>query len=762
MLWHRIVRDANPTGIAKEFRLSALAMASPFETSSKEPLISRRGLLAVALAGGGLALGYAVWPRRQAANLAAAEGESIFNEFLKIGGEGHITFVCPQTEMGQGASTLLAQIVADELGADWRTIAIEHAPINSLYDNPVLAEDWRDGYWPAPDIQATGSSSSQRAFETKVRLAAAGARTLLFKAAAKRWDTGWDTLKSEDGFVLRGQQKLRFGELASEAAGMSLPDEIPLRTGGKRLAGRGVNRLDVPAKLDGSANFAADIRLPDMVFAAIRQGPPDDARLTSFDRKAAAKVPGAISVIDHERWIAVAASTWWAANLALDAARAKFTLVSGLATDASVASGLDAALKQDGTRFYEVGDPERALAGDTPPFERRYEASLAPHASLEPMSATAVIENGQLQLWLATQAPAAARRSAAEAIGIDETAVVVHAMLAGGSFGRKYEADIAAQVAILTKTLERPVQLTWSRAEDTAQDRFRPAAKARMVARLGAGGQIAGLAVAIAAPDGIGEMVERVMNGATPAEARASRSGKAHARAVSGAIPPYAIGALSVDHHPADIGVATGKLRGGADGTSCFFTESFIDELAKQSGRDPFSFRMGLLAGNARLAKCLAKVAQRGGWDGGTQGTSQGLACHMMLGCAIAVLAEAQIGDDRRIHVSKLVAVADVGQVLNPDIARQQIEGGLMHGLALATGRPVRFSKGYPEPRRFGDLGLPRLADMPEISVELVASSEPAGGIGELAVPPVGPAIANALFAGSGRRFRTLPLAPTA
>ncbi len=735
-------------------------MADPFKKPAREPLISRRGLLVGALSGGGLAIGYGAWPRNAVPNLVAAAGESVFNEYVKIGGDGHVTFVCPQIEMGQGSYTLLAQIIADELGADWRTIAVEPAPVNRLYANSLLGEEWRDGYWPAPIVQGTDEANNTSTWEPKLRRAAAGARILLCKAAAKRWDTDWESLKSEDGFVWRGKDRLRFGEIASEAAEQSLPREIQLRTGGKRLAGRGVNRLDVPAKLDGSANFAADIRLPDMVFAAIRQGPPDHARLVSFDKKAASKIPGVVSVIDHKRWIAVAASNWWAANRALDAMRPKFAVDHEFVSDAKIANGLDVALKADGHRIAETGDGEAALAGDTPPFERIYEAGLAPHAALEPFAATAAIENGQLQLWVPTQLPEAARIAAAQAIGMDEKAVVIHAMLVGGSFGRKYETEIAAQAAILAQKLERPVQLTWSRAEDFAHDRFRPAAKAKLAARLGPGGQIVGLRVAIAVPDSVGELARRATKGASTYEARVALSGHPHGRAVSGAIPPYNIPALAIDHHPADIGIATGKLRGGADGYTCFFVESFIDELAKLSTRDPFSFRMGLLAENTRLAKCLAKAAQRGGWDGGTQGTSQGIACHMMQGSLIAILAEAQIGDDRRVNVSKLVAVADIGQVLNPDIARQQIESGLMQGLALATGSRVHFESGFPEPRRYGGLGMPRLSDMPEISVELVVSEESSGSIGEIAIPPVAPAIANALFAGSGRRFRSLPLAP--
>jgi isoquinoline 1-oxidoreductase subunit beta len=426
-------------------------------------------------------------------------------------------------------------------------------------------------------------------------------------------------------------------------------------------------------------------------------------------------------------------------------------------TDTTVAKSLEDALKAEGEAVFTLGDVDAMFAG-VKPIERDYSVGFAPHAALEPMSATAAIEGDRMQLWIATQSPQLARKAAARAIGMDETAITVHAMQIGGSFGRKYEVEIAGQVAILARKLARPVQLTWSRSEDMTQDRFRPAARARMTARMDAGGVVPAWRAKVATADGMGEMIARNLDGLKPHESQSKLAGDAAARAVDGATPPYAIQTVSVSHHPADLGLPTGKLRGGAHGASAFFTESFVDELAHQAGRDAFSFRMGLLSGNPRLAQCLTRVTSRGGWDGGAQGGGQGLACHVMQGSYIAVLAEAQIGDDRRIRVTKLVAVVDAGQILNPDIARQQIEGGLLYGMGLAIGAPISLDRGIPKPKRLGALVLPLLADMPEISVELLQSTEPAGGLGEIAVPAVGPAIANALFARSGQRYRSLPL----
>ncbi len=725
--------------------------------SLTQPKISRRGLIAGALAAGGLFVGWTLWPKKYSPNLATAPGETILGGYVKVGRDGHVTVICPQVEMGQGSATLVAQIVADELGADWRTVAVEPAPLNLLYDNELLAHNWKDGWLPAPQLQATGGSTTLRAFETKLRKSAAGARILLSKAAGARLDADWQACETEEGFVVRGNDRLRFADLAEEAAGFSLPETIVFRNSGTRLAGQSVPRLDIPAKLDGSLNYAADVRLPDLLYAAIRQGPPGNTTLKSFNEKAAKATPGVSKIVKQDRWIAVVAETWWSANRALDAGGARFETAGGFKTQKQVTFALEKALKADGKVVAEVGDALTLLASGAP-VTRAYAVNFAPHVALEPMAATARLDGDGLQLWIATQAPGLARAAAARAIGLDEDDVAVHAMQVGGSFGRKYEVEIAAQVAILAKEMGQPVQLVWSRQEDMAHDRMRPAASARVTAKLAAGGKIDAWRADIAAPDSLGELIERNLVGTLPEEARQSVLGKANARAVDGAIPPYAIPAYSILHHPADGGIPTGKVRGGAHGYTAFFTECFIDELAKMFNRDGFSFRMGLLAGNPRLARCLTEVTTRGGWNGGAQGTNQGLACHVMLGSFIAVLAEAQMGDDGRARVAKLTAVADVGRVTNPAIALQQIEGGLMFGLGIATGTPIRLEGGIPEPRSIGALKLPLLADMPEVSVKLIRSSEAAGGIGEIAVPPVGPAIANALFAATGQRFRSLPL----
>jgi len=330
-------------------------------------------------------------------------------------------------------------------------------------------------------------------------------------------------------------------------------------------------------------------------------------------------------------------------------------------------------------------------------------------------------------------------------------------MQLGSQAGQGMDSEAAVQAGLLSRTLKRPVQLFWSRAEAILQDRFRPPAHARLAGRV-IGGRVAGLLTRIAAP-AYGDAVARTLL-PNAALARSIALGGADGFAVAGAATPYGIEHLAVDHHPADPGVPIGYWRSAAHSYTCFFTESFIDELAGAASAEPFSFRMAMLGQRPRLARCLSTAAALGGWQGGTLGTGQGLAVHAAHGSFIAVLAEAR-AEGGRVFCDRLVAVADVGRMINPDLVRQQIEGGLVFGLAAAIGCAPGFANGLTRVRRLADLNLPRLADAPEITVELIGSDDAPGGASELAVPPVAPALANALFAATGRRYRELPITLT-
>ena len=734
--------------------------------------IDRRTLLIGGGAGVGLLIAWGVWPRDYAPNLTATKGETVFGAWLKIGEDGHIVVAVPQAEHGQGVYTTLPQILADELGADWRTVGVQPAPLNPLYANGIAFDELFEGTFgklPAPlraryaernALVLTAGSSSVRQFEHPLRAAGAAARILLTKVAAKRWGVDWQSCGAVGGFVTHGANKLRFAELAAAAAGGNVPHPIPLRGGdANRLYGQSLPRLDVPAKVDGSANFAGDIRLPDMVYASIRQGPVGDTKLIRADRAAADKIRGVSAVVTNDRWVAAIGNNWWAANKALDALAPRFETRGRIINSDSIDAVLDAALDGPGSRMAEQGDLLAAFKGASV-ITAEYRVGLAVHAAIETTTATAQYRDGRLELWLPTQAPGRARAAAAATLGIAEDAVVVHPMLIGGSFGANLEHLAAEQAALLAREVKRPVQLVWSRSEDMLHDRYRPAAAARMTARLGANGQILGWLTKIAAPATGHELAERLLPADPATRAAMAINGSGDAYAVAGARPFYRIPSFAVDHHPADIGVPTGHWRSGAHSYTCFFTECFLDELAHAAGTEPLSYRIGMLGGDVRLARCLSTAASLGGWEGGVPGSGQGIACHAFRGSYIAVLAEASIGDDQRPKVDRIVAAVDCGRQVNPDVVRQAIEGGLIFGMAQALGASTGFSENLAEARGFGDLDLPRLADMPDITVELIRSEADPGGVSELAVPPVAPAIANALQAATGMRLRSLPLRP--
>ncbi len=753
--------------------------AGPEEGQNSAKFFTRRNFLIGGSAAAGLTLAWAIWPRAYEPNISAAENEVIFGAYLKISKEGQVTVVVPQSEMGQGVYTMLPQILADELGADWRTIAVEPAPINPLYANDLLAQQWAETLLPAGagtltkeeaarwvakniatrnDFIVTADSASIPAYASSFREAGAAARVLLSKAAAKRWEVEWEACTSENGFIKNGENKLRFGELVADALQQELPDPVPLLSSpANNLVGQDLPRLDMPSKLDGSANFAGDIRLPDMVYASIRQGPIGATRLKSFNREGANKIVGLVDVVEHDQWIAAVATNWWAANDALDKMSPMFETTGLLPDSDKMDAALDTALEEGaGVRFASRGETNPAFE-EFQNVQARYQADAAVHAPIETRTATADYKNGRLELWLATQAPAAAVQAAAKAIGISTDNVTLYPMLAGGSFGRNLDSKIAAQVSIIAEKIGRPVQLMWSRTEEMMHDHYRPPAYARLDAATDKAGRIQALQIKIAAPASGREQSKRVVRGMDEIAAMRASIDEADVKAVEGADVQYNISNFSLDHHPAYIGAPTGNWRSNAHSYNAFFVESFIDELAARAKIEPLSYRMQMMSGRPRLARCLTGVAAMAGWDGGLDGSGQGLACHSMRGGHIAVIVSANRGESG-LRVRRISATVDIGRIIHPDIARQQIEGGIIYGLAMALGSSTRFNGGIADARRLSDLALPRLAETPVIQVEFIRSEEDPVGVEEIGVPAVAPAIANALFSATGTRFRQLPL----
>ncbi len=750
--------------------------------------VSRRGLVAGAALGGGLLVAWWVMPRTYPNPLQPASGEHAFDAWLKVAEDGVVTVAVPQLEMGQGVTTLLPQIIAQELGADWRQIAVEPAAVSGAYPNVPLAERWShlwdpttSGLSEATDdflaerfasqsrFTATAEGTSLAAYEAPCRAAAAAARAMLAQEAASRWDVAWEQCDVSGGLVRYGEQTATFGELSAGAAGRSPPDPPPLRPElldtEPQVTGADLpvafSRIDLPSKVDGSYQFAGDVRLPGLVYAAIRHGPSDGSELTDFDAEAGARISGVVGAVKGKRWLSVAANNWWSANRALDAMDPQFKTSFPVNSD-DIAGRLDTMLEGGPSfRIAETGFGEEGMGRVD--FARRYEVDPAMAAPLETATATARLRDGRLELWMASQAPEQARSAAAKAIGLSPEDVALYPMPAGGSFDARLEHDHAIEIALIARELGKPVQLSWPRRDEIIRSRPRAPSYMLLGAQLaqGGSGQIDALRVRLACPPSTLEFGNRLFGNLTSSAAVREATGKKDELACEGALPPYELPSVVVEHVPVEIGLPVGRVRGNSNSYTAFAIESFIDEIASAHSREPLSYRMALLGGDIRLAACLQRAAQIAEWDGGLDQSGQGLACHRIGGASdggrIACVATARPGEGG-VRVTKLSVAVDIGRIVNEDIARQQIEGGLVFGIGIALGNAIQYRAGMPTGLDYSELGLPTLADCPEIAVEFMASEAPPFDPGELGVVVTPPAIANALFSATGLRLRRLPL----
>lgn len=704
----------------------------------------RRTLLIGGGVGVGLVIALTVLPalRRGDANRDHALGA-----YLKVGRDGRVIVAVPQVETGQGIWTALPQIAADELGADWQMVAVEPAPFDDIYANRLAAEEgWFAGLGSFRRFRLddaagriTAGSTSVRAFEQAMREAGAAARAMLIKAAAARWNVDESECDTRSGRVVQGARSLGFGELAEEAAGHDPPRSPQFQAGRGALIGKPLQRLDLPAKSDGSFRFTGDVRLPDMLFAAARMAPPG-GRIGGFRQSAA--------IMSGEGWIAATGETSWAAQRALDAAAVRFEVPQmrvplNARMDDALAAG-------EAENWFSSGDYAPAVEGSRA-LTALYRVAPAMHLGLEPATATARLSGGQLEVWAAAQAPELARRIAKRFA--DGAAVTFYPMPPGDQGGRAMEPD-AIQIAIeLARQLKRAVQATLFPSASQNADRPAPAALARMYALPGAGGIPAAWKMRLVTASALGSSLSRLAGGDVQASLTASAGGGA---------PPYAIPNVQIDAVAADLPYLSGYMRGSPDREIAFFIESFIDELARAAGLEPFAFRMAMLGQNPRLARCLQQVASASDWDGGARGSTMGIAACSAFGSHIALVAEATVGAGQTIEVHRLVATVDCGRMANQDLVKQQIQGGLLWALAQAVVPGPEWLGPMPKARPIGGLGLPRLAHTPEIRVDLVDNNLPPGGVNGLGVAVLAPAVANAIYAGTGKRLRNLPFDPMA
>ena len=700
------------------------------------PAVSRRTLLIGGGAGVGLIVAFLAWPKREGSPLRPDAKEAVFGPFLKLATDGRVTLAVPQVETGQGVWTGLAQIAADELGAAWEQMAVEPAPHGPAYVNRLVAHEYDI------DTRITAGSSSIRAFEQPLREAAAVARAMLCQAAADRWDVSAAECDTEGGFVFHEGKRIGFGEVSADAAKLPPPGEPPLRPPGSgKLAGEPLPRLDLPAKSDGSLRFASDVRLPRMIHASVRLAPPQ-GRLTGFSRKSAEVQRGLLDLVVRDQWLAALGETWWAADHALTRAAPKFSGPDVNDIDARLAAALNGA---EAKTIFEQGDYEAETEG-TSPLAATYSIDPTPHFSLEPPSAVARFADGRLEVWARTQVPDLARAAAAKAGAVEADDVTIYPMPVGDGSGNAFDLQAIAIAVELARHARRPVNLSFPPATAQNQDAVRPPMLARMSA--------------LPSPDGRLRSWRARLVGQPGLEAALARKKEAPAFRPRVVDPPYGIPAIRVDATDAALPIRTGYMRGGEEAMLTFATESFVDEMARAMGAEPLAFRIGLLGGAPRLAQALMAAARIGGWDGGASGGSMGLACASLFGSRIGLLAEATVGADQQVQVSRLVAAVDAGRIVNSNLVRQQIEGGLLAGLAAAVVPAPDFVAGMPKAVPMRGRGFERLHQVPKIEVEIIRSEEEPGGISGLGMAVLAPAVANAIAAGTGRRLRNLPFDP--
>ena len=720
--------------------------------------LSRRTLLVTAAAGTGLAIGWAVWPRGRGAAFAAGPGETAINAFLKIGADGRVIVAVPQAEMGQGIWSGLAQIAADELGADWNAVGVEPAPLGPDYGTKGMLTDTVGGMPGAFrgiagfvggkvieyfEMQITGGSTSVRGFELPLRAAGAAGREMLCRAAARRWDVDWQDCDTKNGFVVHKANRLAFADVVKDAVAEDAPASPTLRTV-PQLTGKPVLRLDIPAKTDGSARFGADVRLPGMMYAAIRHDPFGAVR-TGVDKTA---LPVTARLVEGPDFIAVVADGWFAAKMALEAVTPAYKPAAKPAGP-WIEAGLKAALKGAGNVVEDEGDV--AAAAGKGAISADYTLPFLAHACMETMTATVRIADGKVEVWAPTQSASLSQWAAARALGVEDAAVTVYPTLIGGGFGRKIETDAVAAAALIARAAGRPVQLIYSREEDFGRDMWRPAVAARLKGAATANG-VTAWDSHVAVPDVASSVVGRNLPklAGEPKTGAAAIEGSAHL--------PYAIANIRVAHSLAECPVPTGFWRSVGHSFSGFLTESFTDELAHSAGADPGAFRLAMLADKPRHAAVLRAVLKAGGPLGlQSPGVGRGVALVESFGSIVAQIAEVVVTPEG-FRVSRVWAAVDCGRTINPDSVRAQIESGINYGLSAALNGRVSFAAGEAVERNFDTAPVLMLADAPAIEVIIIASTESPGGVGEPGTPPIAPAVANALFAATGQRRRDLPL----
>jgi isoquinoline 1-oxidoreductase subunit beta len=712
----------------------------PMAQMSSAPKLTRRTMLkATAAAGGGLILSVSL-PRLTAALAAEAPADFAPSAFVRIDPDGKVTFTIPQVEMGQGIYTALSMILAEELDAPFEHVnAVAAPPDDKLYGNPLLG------------FQVTGGSTSVRAFWDPMRGAGARARAMLVAAAAAKWSVDPSSCRTENGEVYHdaSAQKATYGELVRAAAALTPPRNAPLKPATDfKLIGKSLKRLDTPDKVNGKAVYGIDARPPGVKIATLASCPVFGGKVARVSDERAKTVPGVRQVVVLDDLVAVVGDHMWAAKQGLDALDITWDEGpnAGVST-AEVLNGLVAASEKAGAVAKTTGDVAKAL-GDGTKLEATYHVPFLAHAPMEPMNCTVHIRADACEIWVGNQVLSRAQGIAAEITGLPLEKVVVHNHLIGGGFGRRLEVDYIAKAVRIAQKVDGPVKVVWTREEDIRQALYRPFYFDRFAASL-SNGRITAWSHKIAGSSVLARWAPPTFEDGLDADA------------VDGAVDfPYETPNLHVEYvHSEPPAVPTCFWRSVGPGHNIFVVESFVDELAHAAGQDSVAFRRAHLEKEPRLLACLNLAAEKSGWGNALPArVGRGVACQSVFGSYVAAILEAEVDNEGGIAIRRVTAAVDCGTVVNPDSVEAQIQGGLIFGLTAALYNEITIAKGRVQQSNFNNYRMMRLNEAPAIEVHLTRNGEAPGGIGEPGTSIAAPALANAVFAATGVRLRSLPI----
>jgi isoquinoline 1-oxidoreductase subunit beta len=703
-------------------------------------VLSRRSFLrAGAAAGGGLVLSLNLpWGTR----VAAADETFTPNAFVRIGRDGRIILTMPYVEMGQGTYTSIPMLIAEELEVDLHQVQLEHAPPNEkLYANPLLG------------IQATGNSNAIRGAWKPLREAGAAARTMLIAAAAQRWNVDEATCRAERGEVVHVPtgRRIAYGELAADAARLPLPASVELKRPQEfKLIGTPAKRLDTPAKVNGTAVYGIDVRPPGVKIATLAQSPVFGGRVKSVDDAAARAVKGVRQIVRLDDAVAVVADHMGAAKKGLAALVIEWDDGPHAKLDTgAILSQLEQATRNEGAVAQNIGDVGRAMAGAVTKVDATYHVPFLAHAALEPMNCTVHVRPDGCEIWVGNQAIARAQAEAAKTAGLPLDKVVVHNHLIGGGFGRRLEVDGVIRAVEIAKHVDGPVKVVWTREEDIQHDMYRPMFFDRLSAGLDAQGMPVAWSNRFAGSSILARYLPKAFNDGVDPDT------------TEGAIDlVYGLPNLHVEYVRVEPpGIPTAFWRSVGPSHNVFVTESFMDELAAEAKQDPVAYRLALLDKNPRAKAVLALAAEKAGWgEKLPPRAGRGVSLQHVFATYMAMVADVAVANDGTVRVHRVVCALDCGIVVNPDTVRAQVESASMFGITAALYGDVTLKNGRVEQSNFDDYQILRMNEAPAVEVHIVQNSETPGGLGEAGTSLIVPAVANAVFAATGKRLRKMPV----